>query len=251
MFAMLSSPAFAHMKVVSPPPRSQADNIKSGPCGPNPKAAPQMTYTAGQQIKVDLLETIDHTGCYQVVLLDANDQNPKILAQKVDINDGPLNRNTGAPRDVVFTLPASTAACENCTLQVRQIMLENRANKECQPEQDIGVLGSGDVYFACSDVTIVAAAAGDAGVPDGGSVSVQDGGASSGDGRDGGGGSGGGGTAPTDGGVGVEPDEGTGGGRGTAGTLDDGGCRSTHADPSLLLLGVTALAAALGRRLRA
>lgn len=236
LLLVLPVSASAHMKVVSPAPRSTRDDIKSGPCGGVAKGQPTLEITAGQQLKVDLLETIDHTGCYQVVLLDANDANPQIVAQKADPNDGPIaDRQAGEPRDVVLTVPASTAPCENCTLQVRQIMLEDYPTKDCQPNQDIAGFPN-DVYFACSDVRILAASA-DAGVPTDGGPSAS----SSGDAGTSGGGSSSGAAAVdggnnTSGAIGASSGGAGGGGRGTAGELEDGCAVSPAGSGTLLAL---------------
>ena len=66
--ALVLAPAVAsaHMRVIDPPPRSNADNLKTGgPCGGIPNAGAKKTYfgdmaasPAGGQIKVDFQETV-------------------------------------------------------------------------------------------------------------------------------------------------------------------------------------------------
>ena len=164
--------AAAHIKMATPVPRSDDDAVKDGPCGAaNAKGAPQVEYTEGQQVMVHFAETIDHTGCFQITL-SSDDATFQLLAQTNDPHDVDVtDRAVGAPRTIVGTLPPGIT-CENCTLQIRQIMLENETatfpGAQCHVDQDITaapLVANKRVYFACADVRIVAAPVPDAGVP--------------------------------------------------------------------------------------
>jgi len=229
--------ASAHIRMTNPPPRTDADNMKTAPCGTQAKGdAPQMVYTAGQQIKVDLLETIDHTGCYQIAIA-ADDASPfTVLAQKADAAD--VIQAGGSPRDLTATLPADFT-CESCTLQLRQIMLGGA----CADDQGIDAEPArSNTYFSCADVKITAAAV-DAGP---GSTSSSSGAASSS----------GVAPAPIDAGVSAPGVVSPGGdspgssGRGGPGSGEEGGCSTSPGSTGSVaaLLAVLGLVAVRRRR---
>ena len=118
------------------PPRSNSSGLKSGPCGGIAKGTPQATFNAGQIVKVQWEETIDHPGYFEISISSDNDQTFTLLTTVQDtLNDG----NTPHRYEVDVQLPAGLN-CNNCTIQMVQWMTENPANPT--------------PYFSCADITI-------------------------------------------------------------------------------------------------
>ncbi len=147
--------AQAHTKWIDPPPRDPNGNIKTGPCGGIPRTGTYKQYAAGATIDVSFDEFIDHIGCFQVALSDANDTNFQVLYQIDDPSDMP------GKRTAKVTLPAGKT-CEKCTLQVRQIMIGSLTctgrkagmATTTAPFDDPSKRGAGDTYYSCADVCI-------------------------------------------------------------------------------------------------
>jgi hypothetical protein len=184
--------ALAHTYVMQPPPRDVAElNLnarahKTGPCGNVPRTGPPTQYEAGATITVKFQETIDHTGCFQVAFSPANDQNFVTLKQ--------INDNMGVQvYTTTVTLPPGVT-CKECTLQVKQLMLEGATVKTCVADAAApdGAAGFGSTYYSCADICVGSDCA-EAGAPVVDSGSGSDGAASSSS-------SGGPTTVPTDGG---------------------------------------------------
>ncbi len=153
----------AHIVVSNPPARdlgkAGADAHKNGPCGGVARTNKFIPYQTGQTVPVTFSETVDHRGCFQVWLSTAGDANFQKLFQA----DDPGNDATPRNRTVQVTLPAGVT-CSQCTLQVRQLMI----NQTCSANQQS--ITAGDTYFTCADVCIGPACGGtpDAGPPDAG-----------------------------------------------------------------------------------
>lgn len=145
--------ASAHVVMTSPPARDVgkpgADAHKAGPCGVA-RTGTYTQYAVGAQVPVQYTETIDHRGCFQVLLSEANDANFRILAQ---VND-PDNAAGEIPRRIstMVTLPAGVS-CQACTISVRQLMI-NRACVNNEPSTNTGAVMAGDTYYTCSDICI-------------------------------------------------------------------------------------------------
>ena len=139
--------ASAHIVMSGPPARDfakpGADAHKTGPCGGIARTGTYTQYTVGQTVNVEFTETVDHRGCFQVLLSDANDANFQILSQI----DDPTGDVTPKKRTMSVTLPAGKT-CQACTLAVRQLMI----NKACVANQ--ASIAAGDTYFTCADVCI-------------------------------------------------------------------------------------------------
>jgi hypothetical protein len=151
--ASLAVPAVvhAHALLLDPPPRSDTDNNKTGPCDTTPVAAPPTTtYTAGSTITVTFGETIDHPGYYRLAFSPGGDMgfDANVIA---DMIPDDVNANSPAlkMRTQQITLPATP--CEGCTLQLIQCMNEG---------------GACSNYYSCANIRLVAAD-GDAGPIDG------------------------------------------------------------------------------------
>lgn len=154
---LLSVPAVAHAhtQMDSPPPRDVGqpgvDAHKTGPCGGLARAGTPTKYTPGQKVQVKFTETVDHRGCFQIAFSAANDTGFTLLtptgAASPNIDD-PTGDATPKQRTVEVTLP--TTPCKACTLQVRQLMI----NQPCKANQQPGDTGAGDTYFSCADICI-------------------------------------------------------------------------------------------------
>lgn len=199
---LLSAAAWAHANLTYPIPRSTNSGIKTGPCGPYPKTNAPTIFTSGQQVNVVWRETVDHPGHYRIAYSAGspapdNDFDQHIL--KDNINNPPGEQAT---QQTTVTLPNIT--CDNCTLQLIQVMTDTTPPSN---------------YFSCADFALVApadagtdggSAAADAGVDDAGVGGGADGGSGGGSGAGGGGGG-----AGSDGGS--DGQAGSGGGSGDSG----------------------------------
>lgn len=64
--------AQAHARLIFPPPRNLRDDLKTGPCGGVAKTNAPYVLRAGDTIKFDWEETIDHVGHYEIWFSDAD-----------------------------------------------------------------------------------------------------------------------------------------------------------------------------------
>lgn len=157
-----SASATAHTRWITPPPRSNADNLKPpaapGPCGNVARTNKVTTYASGATINVKWEETIGHVGCYQVVF-SPDDVNWVTLKQIAD----PAGGNVMISETV--KLPAGVS-CDKCTLGLRQIMLDGLGNTACAADAapPNGTGGNGNTYFSCADIC-VGTSCSDAGAP--------------------------------------------------------------------------------------
>ncbi|MDP2339916.1 MAG: lytic polysaccharide monooxygenase [Deltaproteobacteria bacterium] len=165
---VVAIPAFAHIELESPAVRysnTPSEQNKSCPCGagngdercgsgptsdPNRNDAAVTTFTAGETITVSWLETVGHSGRFRVAFdaagADLEDFNANILADIADPagSTGNLAGNLWA---VDVTLPSEP--CDNCTLQLVQVMSGNTADTVDDPT---GVA----TYFQCADLVLLA-----------------------------------------------------------------------------------------------
>jgi hypothetical protein len=142
--------ASAHAYVMQPPARdlvSQADKDarahKFGPCGGVGRIGTPTQYEVGAEIEVKWEETIGHIGCYQIAFSPADDKNWVTLAQIDDPG------NSQGVQSAKVKLPAGVS-CKDCTLVVRQIML----NAICPPNAVPNATSAGDTYFSCADIRV-------------------------------------------------------------------------------------------------
>jgi hypothetical protein len=146
--------ALAHTYILQPPPRDvavadlNARAHKTGPCGDVPRTGAPTQYEAGATVTVKFQETIDHSGCFQIAFSPANDQSFVTLKQ-IDDTMGPMVYTT------TVTLPPGVT-CKECTLQVRQLMLEGATVKTCLPDAapPDGAVGAGATYYSCADICV-------------------------------------------------------------------------------------------------
>jgi hypothetical protein len=258
--ALFSLSAAAHIELIDPSPRYQLPSNKSCPCGdgdsnrqceqtaeessdPN-RSDNVTTFEAGSTITITAEEYIDHTGRMRVAFdpdgADLADFNENILRDVADPGDPMITQANPLVWELEVTLP--TEPCDNCTLQVIQVMNNDPVNEVMDPAPL-------STYYACADIRIVPAG------------SMQNGGSESSAGAGGMGGSamaaasGSGGRAPVA--AGGAP------GAGAAATVsdssaddsDDSGCalqpgRASFSTLALLALGGTFTALGLRRRRR-
>jgi MYXO-CTERM domain-containing protein len=268
--ALFSSTAAAHIELVDPSPRYALPGNKACPCGegdgnrqcdtpaaqstdPN-RSTNVTTFEAGSTITVVADEYIDHAGRMRVAFdpdgADLSDFNDNILMDVADPSESGLSMTNPHVWEFQIQLPDMT--CENCTLQVIQVM----NNITTAPVMDPAPLST---YYTCADIRLVPAGSLEAG--EGGS-SGSGGSANAGEagGPSAGGAAGSGGAAAGSGGApaGAAGTATSGAGSGSVDDADEGeeedsGCafraseNSSAAGWALALLG---LAAALRRRQR-
>jgi hypothetical protein len=147
--ACLVSPVVhAHTILVTPTPRDDIPHKSDGPCGSAPRTQ-VVEYAVGAKISVTWVETVDHSGCFQVGYTTNDqglDQNFKLLYQEPD----PAGDVVPKSRTRTIQLPAGVE-CPYCTLTVRQIM-------DGQPCPNLPVGGTmpapqpSGTYYSCADV---------------------------------------------------------------------------------------------------
>lgn len=148
--------ANAHSLLNGPAPRDQRDGYKDGSaCGVGFDAAQPLTsYTSGQTVNVQWLETVDHPGCFLIELSVAGDQDFQIVGRKSHSNPPlPESATSAEPRhwSLDVTLPAVT--CSGCTLRLRQLMLDADVTADaCTP---VGA-APGSIYTTCANITLAA-----------------------------------------------------------------------------------------------
>jgi MYXO-CTERM domain-containing protein len=268
--ALFSSSAAAHIELVDPLPRYALPGNKSCPCGdgdsnrtcrvtaaestdPN-RSTNVRTFEAGSTITVVAEEYIDHAGRMRVAFdpdgADLSDFNDNILMDVADPSEAGLSATD--PRVWEFQVQLPNMTCDNCTLQVVQVMngITTAAVMDPAPLS---------TYYTCADIRLVPAGSLEAG--EGGS-SGSGGSANAGEagGPSAGGAAGSGGASAGSGGTATGA-AGTSTGAAGSGSVDeadegeeeDSGCafraseNSSAAGWALALLG---LAAALRRRQR-
>lgn len=136
LFAPLQ--VWSHARLVIPSPRDSNAGNKTAPCGLTAKPATAThTFTAGQVVPIQIIETVDHPGRYLLSLSLANDQNFQSYNFPViaDIQGG-------APHTYNATITIPNVTCDNCTLQMIQVMDDNAVNP---------------YYYSCADIQITAA----------------------------------------------------------------------------------------------
>jgi MYXO-CTERM domain-containing protein len=164
---LVPSIASAHAVLTYPPPRNTTA-IKNAPCGPldSVRSTIVTTLTGGTKLQVKWNETIEHTGHYRLAL-DLDGQDFSIPQTANGNTEGTLNvvkdlipdiaaPLNGVPRPYMYEITLPDVACNNCTLQLIQMMTDN---PPYTPDDDL--------YFNCADITIVPSNSGggaDAGV---------------------------------------------------------------------------------------
>jgi hypothetical protein len=228
---LLAGEASAHIQLMSPIQRHT--DQKAGPCGVGPDDArgPNVTtYVPGEKITVVFDEHVNHPGHFRISFDDDGHDgfadpgsftdfysNEYVLLDEIADKDGGIY-------EVEVTLP--NIECENCTLQVMQIMTD---------KPPFGPGGGIDFYWQCADIRLEGEVASTTTTGDPGTTAADEtsaepqtgGGESAGEESTGGGGTageatagegtaGGGSTAGDDPTTDASPDPTTGGDTGTA-----------------------------------
>jgi hypothetical protein len=166
--ALFSFSAAAHIELIAPAPRYELPSNKSCPCGdgdsnrqceqtaeestdPN-RSDNVTTFEAGATITVTAEEYIDHAGRMRVAFdpdgADLADFNDNILHDEADPRDATITQSDPLVWEFQVTLP--TEPCENCTLQVIQVMNNNTTTPVLDPAPE-------STYYSCADIRIVPA----------------------------------------------------------------------------------------------
>jgi hypothetical protein len=147
-----STTASAHIALRSPAPRTVEQ--KAGPCGAagSTRGTTVTTYQPGETITIEWDETVDHPGHYRIAF---DDDGNDVFVNPMRASDNfaftlvePIADKTGGHYTQQVTLP--TTPCNNCTLQLMQIMTT------VEPYNSF--------YYQCADIVI----SGDVPPPDNG-----------------------------------------------------------------------------------
>jgi hypothetical protein len=166
---LLSSSASAHIELQSP--LNRYSDIKSGdnkscPCGsgttnrscrkpeelsdPDRSADRATTFAPGDTITVHFDEYVGHSGRYRIAFdpdgADLDDFNANILLDEPDPAGNVGNIGDDSIWEFDVTLPDMT--CDNCTLQLIQVMDGNTTDKVLNP------VDRGGTYFQCADIVL-------------------------------------------------------------------------------------------------
>lgn len=166
---LASASAFAHIELQAP--MNRYSDIKSGdnkscPCGsgttnrscakpdersdPNRSADRATTFAPGETITVQFDEYVAHAGRFRIAFdpdgADLNEFNQNILLDVPDPAGNTGNIGQGSLWQFQVTLPDMT--CDNCTLQLIQVMDGNTTDPVPDP-----VLRGG-TYFQCADIVL-------------------------------------------------------------------------------------------------
>jgi len=138
----LAQPAAAHIALRSPAPRTAEQ--KAGPCGAagSTRGTTVTTYQPGETITVEWDETVDHPGHYRIAFDDSGDDvfvNPNTSADAYPFTlVNQIADKAGGHYTQQVTLP--TTPCNNCTLQLMQVMTTT------EPYNSF--------YYQCADIVI-------------------------------------------------------------------------------------------------
>jgi MYXO-CTERM domain-containing protein len=150
--------AVAHIALTYPPPRTTM--LKQGPCGVagSTRGTTVTTLAPGSTITVQWNETIDHPGHYRISFdMDGNDF--VVPPTSTGSTEGMTNvikdlimdvQGGTVPRPYTFDITLPDMECNNCTLQVIQLMTD-------KPPYTTDAL-SDDIYYQCADITLAASA---------------------------------------------------------------------------------------------
>jgi hypothetical protein len=154
-------PASAHLDLTAPVSRYGPDVLKTGPCGISggERSDNISYYEPGETIEVRWVEYIDHPAHYRIAFdQDGDDDfvdpatmtelysNDAVLLDGIE-DKGPADQGYA----VTVTLPDVT--CDNCTLQVIQVMYDK------PPYTTPG----NDIYYQCADLVLREGGSADAG----------------------------------------------------------------------------------------
>lgn len=144
--------ARAHLGLDVPTSRYGPDTLKTGPCGVagGERTSNVTYYEPGETIEVRWDEYVDHPGHYRIAFDDdgVDDFVDPATMMELDSNDtvlldGITDKGQGE-RDYVATVTLPNLSCDNCTLQVIQVMYDK------PPYTTPG----NDIYYQCADLVL-------------------------------------------------------------------------------------------------
>ncbi|HMW73808.1 MAG TPA: hypothetical protein PKD17_18420, partial [Cellvibrionaceae bacterium] len=136
----LSNPSFAHARWALDglvKPRTDADGIKTGPCGAARTTNRVTELVAGSKVQVKFESVIYHSGVFKIYFSPANDANFVLLADNI--------KDYANQQFQTYSLSLPSQPCEACTLQLIQTM------------PDAG----NSLYYSCTDIRLVKPATSD------------------------------------------------------------------------------------------
>jgi len=160
IMALFPAQARAHLSLTSPTSRYGPDVLKTGPCGkPGGERSENVTYyEPGETIEVRWNEYVDHPGHYRIAFDDDGDDdfidppldhfvNPPSMmgpySNDTVLLDGITDMGPGQ-RDYMATVTLPDVTCDNCTLQVIQVMTD----------KDPFTIPGDDIYYQCADLVL-------------------------------------------------------------------------------------------------
>lgn len=150
---LLPSLAHAHIGLDAPTSRYGPDALKPGPCGLSGggRTANVTYYEPGETIEVRWNEYVDHPGHYRIAFdADGDDdfvdpaEMMELYSNNAVLRDGIADNGDGE-RDYVATVTLPDIECDNCTLQVIQVMYDK------PPYETPG----NDIYYQCADLVLI------------------------------------------------------------------------------------------------
>ena len=150
--ALSPSEARAHLGLDSPASRYGPDVLKTGPCGvaDGERTLNVTYYEPGETIQVIWDEYVDHPGHYRIAFDDNGDDDFADPATMMEFysNDTVLldeitDKGPGE-RDYVATVTLPNVTCDNCTLQVIQVMYD----------KPLYTTPGNDIYYQCADLVL-------------------------------------------------------------------------------------------------
>jgi len=158
--------ADAHLGLDAPVSRYGPDVLKTGPCGvEGGQRSDNVSYfEPGETIEVLWNEYIDHPGHYRIAFDADGDDDFVDPATMMELYSNDAVLLDGIPdggrdiRDYSATVTLPDVSCDNCTLQVIQVMYDK------PPYTTPG----NDIYYQCADLVLKVGGAPDGGVGSGG-----------------------------------------------------------------------------------
>jgi len=152
-FAAISpAEARAHLGLDVPTSRYGPDTLKTGPCGlaGGERTTNVTYYEPGETIEVRWDEYVDHPGHYRIAFDDDGVDDfvdpatmMELYSSDTVLLDGITDKGQGE-RDYVATVTLPDLRCDNCTLQVIQVMYDK------PPYTTPG----NDIYYQCADLVL-------------------------------------------------------------------------------------------------
>ena len=150
--ALLPLEARAHLGLDAPVSRYGRDVLKTGPCGVDggERTGKITYYEPGETIEVLWNEYVDHPGHYRIAFDDDGVDDFVDPATMMELYSNDTVLLDGIPdegreqRDYMATVTLPNIECENCTLQVIQVMYDKLPY----------ITPGDDIYYQCADLVL-------------------------------------------------------------------------------------------------